>query len=123
MTADPVGNGCVGNWTAPEPVWIKLDFDLFEADGQGRIAVARAGAVENGRRPLDEALSEIRLVQIAPEDEDRQHWPIMRMLRYSSATEIDHSPDDETAGFVQDVHRSRPRSGAPPDFERVRTGC
>jgi len=104
LAADPVRDGRVRNWSAAEPVRIEFDLDLFEADGQGRVAVAAAGAVKNGRRTIDDPLSDIRLVQVAPEDENRQHRPIMRVFRYPSATEIHHSADDHAAGIMQDVH-------------------
>ena len=33
IAADPVGNGSVWNRSGPKPLWIELDFNLFEADG------------------------------------------------------------------------------------------
>src|ERR1700722_2735772 len=62
MTADPMRNGCAWNRNASEPLWIELDFNLFESDRQGRIAVGRTRAVKDGRRTVNHAPSELGLI-------------------------------------------------------------
>ena len=111
MTADPMRNGCAWNRNASEPLWIELDFNLFESDRQGRIAMGRTRAVKDGRRTVNHAPSELGLIQIASEHENRQHRPVMRMLPYPSVAEIDNSADDDTARLVQYVHWQRENPG------------
>lgn len=115
MTADPMKNGCAWNRSASEPLWIELDFNLFESDRQGRVAMSRTRAVKDGRRTVNHAPSELGLIQIASEHENRQHRPVMRMLPYPSVAEIDNSADDDTARLVQYVHLAtrEPRTADP----------
>jgi hypothetical protein len=67
--------------------------------------VGGTSAVKNDRRTINQALSELGLIQIAPEHENRQHRPIVRMLGHPSVATIDKSADDDPAGLMQYVHK------------------
>src|SRR5579862_4143843 len=71
--------------------------------------MGRTGAVENCRRAIDQAPSELGLIQVAPEHENRQYGPVMRMLRHLSTAEVDDSADDHPTGLMQHVHWQRLR--------------
>src|SRR5262245_25498232 len=61
----------------------------------------RPGAIEHGRGTGDEGLAELGLVQIAAEDENREHRPVVRVLRHAGAAPIDDSSDRGAAEFLQ----------------------
>jgi hypothetical protein len=103
MTTHPMGNGRAWKSTS-QPVGIEFDFNLFESHGQRGIAVSGTCAVKNGGRPINQAPAEVGLIQIPPEHENRQHRPIVRVLRDPSVAEIYDSADDDPIGLVQCIH-------------------
>src|SRR5215469_3349546 len=70
VTSDPFHDGYTWQQSASNPERIELDLDLFESNGRGRVAMARAGAIENRGGSGNELLSDFRLIDIGADHKE-----------------------------------------------------
>src|SRR5262249_52268678 len=77
------------------------DLDLFEANRRGRIAMTRAGGVEDRGGPADEPLPELGLVQIGADHEERKNGPLMGVLWHAGVAPVYDPSDTGSAEAAQ----------------------
>jgi hypothetical protein len=92
-TSDPRHHWQTWKQLASNPAWIELDLDLLESNRRSGVAMTRAGAIEDRRRPGDEVLPELGLVQIGADHEERKNRPVMGVLWHASVTPVDDPSD------------------------------
>src|SRR4029077_13648293 len=76
---------------ASKPSRIELNLELLKSYRPNGVAVCGARPIENRGETGDEGLTQFSLVEVAAEYEDRQHGPIMRVLRNAAVAAVKYS--------------------------------
>ena len=129
-TSDPQCDRQTRKQPVSEPGRIELDLDLLESDCRGRIAMTRAGPIEDRGRPRDEPLPQFSLVQIGADHEQRKNGPVVCVRRHAGVAAVDDPPDTGAAEALQQVMPRRldggagllDKHGSPGRQEKMRRG-